>query len=42
MKIFITGILGLVGSQSALSFAKDHEVYGVDNDMRGRLFGKDG
>lgn len=35
MKIFITGILGMVGSSAALRFAKEgHEVYGIDNGFR--------
>lgn len=43
MKIFITGILGLVGSTTATMLnALGHDVYGIDNDMRGKLFGKEG
>lgn len=35
MKIFITGILGMVGSRTAIRFLKEgHEVTGIDNGFR--------
>lgn len=43
MKVFITGIAGLVGSTACLYYSKlGWDVVGIDNDMRGYLFGQDG
>ena len=44
MKIaLITGSCGLVGSESALFFAKKgFEIIGIDNNARKKFFGKDG
>jgi len=43
MKVLITGSAGLVGSEcSKLFIEKGWEVIGVDNYMRGKLFGKEG
>lgn len=43
MRIFITGIAGLVGSTAARYFKdKGHVVFGIDNDARGRYFGSAG
>lgn len=40
-KILITGSGGLVGSEAAFYFAnKGWSVYGIDNDVRGYLFGQ--
>lgn len=42
MKIFITGSLGLVGSEAAHYFLfRGHQVTGVDNDMRRHFFGEE-
>ena len=38
----ITGSCGLVGSESALFFAKKFKILGIDNNTRRFLFGKDG
>jgi CDP-paratose 2-epimerase len=41
--VLITGAAGLVGSESALFFAKKgFDVVGIDNDMRRYFFGEDG
>lgn len=43
MKVYITGIGGLIGSAVAeAALAAGHEVAGVDSDARGRWFGSDG
>src|SRR5512143_1840317 len=43
MRIFITGIGGLIGSTVAeVARARDHFVWGIDSDARGKWFGKDG
>ena len=43
MNILITGSMGLVGSEAAWFFLnRDHDVYGVDNDMRKKFFGPAG
>lgn len=40
MKILVTGISGLVGSEAVEHFDRQgHEVYGVDNNMRREFFG---
>jgi len=42
-KILITGVLGLVGSESARYYLKQgHDVLGIDNDMRKYFFGNAG
>ena len=42
-KVLITGSCGLVGSEAVRFFADlGAQVTGVDNDQRGRLFGKEG
>ncbi|MFX1452141.1 MAG: NAD-dependent epimerase/dehydratase family protein [Promethearchaeota archaeon] len=42
-KILITGCAGLVGSECCKLFAENgYEVIGVDNYMRGTIFGEDG
>lgn len=43
MRIFVTGVGGLVGSAVAeVARAKNHIVWGIDSDQRGKWFGKDG
>lgn len=43
MKILVTGSSGLVGSEAVIHFtARDHEVVGVDNNMRRKFFGDAG
>ena len=43
MRIFITGIGGLIGSTVAeVARDQDHQVWGIDNDQRGKWFGKEG
>lgn len=43
MKIFVTGISGLIGSTLAeVAVKRGHKVWGVDNDNRGRWFGHAG
>lgn len=42
-RILITGVNGLVGSETALFFhGKGYKVLGVDNDQRGKMFGEGG
>lgn len=42
MKLLCTGSHGLVGSEAVKFFCgKGWQVYGIDNDMRGTMFGKD-
>lgn len=42
MKILITGSNGLIGSEISKFFLKKkHEVYGIDNNMRKKLFGSE-
>lgn len=41
--ILITGSLGLIGSACVEHFAiKNHNIFGIDNDMRSFFFGKEG
>lgn len=43
MRVFVTGVGGLVGSTVAeVARARDHIVWGVDSDQRGKWFGKEG
>lgn len=43
MKILITGSNGLIGSEAVRYFeARDHDVVGVDNNMRAVFFGEEG
>ncbi len=43
MKILVTGSSGLIGSEAVLHFdALDHEVFGIDNNMRKEFFGAKG
>ena len=43
MKVLVTGAAGLVGSEVCKLFvSKGWHVIGIDNYMRGRIFGKDG
>lgn len=43
MKVLVTGAAGLVGSYSCKHFASQgHEVIGIDNFMRGKIFGSGG
>ena len=42
-KVLITGVAGLIGSETALQFARlGYGVVGVDNDLRSYFFGPDG
>ena len=43
MRILITGSAGLIGSEAAEYYCtRDHEVHGIDNNMRASFFGPDG
>lgn len=43
MRVFITGIGGLIGSTVAeVAREKNHVVWGIDSDQRGKWFGKEG
>jgi CDP-paratose 2-epimerase len=43
MKILVTGSSGLIGSEVVNYFAKrDHQIIGLDNNMRADFFGPDG
>jgi CDP-paratose 2-epimerase len=37
----ITGSCGLIGSEAAAHFGRDHRIIGIDNDMRAAFFGPD-
>ena len=40
-KVLITGSSGLIGSEAVTFFLnKKFKVYGIDNDLRSKLFGK--
>lgn len=42
-KIFVTGSSGLIGSEAVTYFdSQDHEVLGIDNNMRREFFGEKG
>ena len=40
-KVLITGSSGLIGSEAVSFFLKKFTVFGIDNDLRSKLFGKD-
>jgi len=43
LRLFVTGSAGLVGSEVCKLFAeKGWSIIGVDNYMRGKIFGKEG
>jgi len=43
MKILVTGSAGLIGAQAVEYFAgQEHDVLGIDNDMRREFFGPEG
>lgn len=43
MKVLVTGSSGLIGSEAVIYFDKyEHEVYGIDNNMRREFFGEHG
>ena len=43
MKVLITGAGGLIGSEAASYFLlRGNSVFGIDNDMRSKFFGKEG
>ena len=43
MKILVTGSSGLIGSEVVSFFAREgHQVFGIDNNMRGDFFGPQG
>ena len=39
-KVLITGSSGLIGSEAVNFFLKKIFVFGIDNDLRSKLFGK--
>lgn len=42
-RVLVTGSSGLVGSESVIRFHKEgYKVIGIDNDMRGKMFGDQG
>lgn len=42
MKILVTGSSGLIGGEVVEYFGKQHEIVGIDNNMRKEFFGKAG
>lgn len=43
MKIFVTGSLGLIGSEVCVYFGEmGHEIHGIDNNQRATFFGPNG